>query len=70
MLHFKFWGLPEVGSVGILMYHVVLAGLYLGKSLPLGALGFNTFNHPWIYQVSYVFPSHALVHLVLSKFLV
>ena len=29
--------------------------------LPLGILGLNTFNHPWAFQVSYVFPPHALV---------
>ena len=30
----------------------------------------STFNHPWTYQVSYVFPPATLVPLVLSKFLV
>ena len=29
----------------------------------------NSFNHPWTFQVSYVFNSPALVPLVLSKFL-
>ena len=38
--------------------------------LPLGVLGLNAFNHPYTYQVSYVFPPPALVPLVLSKFLV
>ena len=30
----------------------------------------NAFNHPWTFQVSYVFPPPALIPLVLSKFLV
>ena len=33
------------------------------------ALGLNTFNQPWTYQVSYVFPP-ALIFLVLCKILV
>ena len=36
--------------------------------LLLGALRLNAFNHPWIYQVTYVFPPPALVTLFLSKF--
>ena len=39
----------------------------LETTLPLGAFGLNTFNYPWKYQVSYVFP--ALVPPVLPKFL-
>ena len=42
----------------------------LETPLPLGPLGLNAFNHPWTFQVSYVFPSPALVPLVLSKSLV
>ena len=41
----------------------------LESALPLGALGLNAFNHPWTFQVSYVFPPLALVPLVLSMFL-
>ena len=41
----------------------------LETPLPLGALGLNAFSHPWNFQVSCVFPSLALVPLVLSKFL-
>ena len=37
--------------------------------LPLGALGLNAFNHPWMFQVSCMFPSPALVPVVLSRFL-
>ena len=29
----------------------------------------NAVNHPWTYQVSYVFPPSSLITLVLSKFL-
>ena len=42
----------------------------LENPLPLGPLGLNAFNHPWTYQVIYVFPPPALVLLFLSKFLV
>ena len=38
------------------------------KSTTSRSLGINTFNHPWTYQMSYVFPP-SLVPLVLSKFL-
>ena len=41
----------------------------LETPLPLGALGLNAFSHPWTFQVSYVFPSLALVPLVLCRFL-
>ena len=41
----------------------------LESSLPLGALGLNAFNHPWMFQISYVFPPPTLVPLVMSKFL-
>ena len=41
----------------------------LETALPLGALGLNTFSHPWTFQVSYVFLPQAVVPLVLSKFL-
>ena len=35
--------------------------------LPLGALGMNSFCHPWMHQVRYVFPPATLVPLVLSN---
>ena len=57
------------GSAGILLYHSVPTLLHLGNSTTSGGLGLNAFNHPWMFQVSYVFPSPTLVHLVLSKFL-
>ena len=38
----------------------------LESPLPLAALALNAFNYPQTYQVSYVFPSPALVPLVLS----
>ena len=41
----------------------------LKSPLPLEALGLNAFNHPWAYQVSYLFTPTTLVLLVLSKFL-
>ena len=56
----------------------LLASLYTNQcqhnytsenQLPPETLGLNTFNHPWEYQVSYIFPPQALVPLVLSNFL-
>ena len=41
----------------------------LESPIPLRALGLNAFKHPWIFQVSYVFPTPALVPPVLPKFL-
>ena len=66
---FHLWGLPEVDLLP--SSHVSQYQHYntLESPLPLGALGLNAFNHPWMFQVSYVFPSPALVPLVLSKFL-
>ena len=42
---------------------------HFGISTASGTLGLNAFSHPWNFQESYVFPSPALVPLVLSKFL-
>ena len=63
------WGLPEVDLLA--SSHSTQCQHYytLESPLPLGALGLNAFNHPWTFQVSYVFPPPALVPLVLSKFL-
>ena len=36
--------------------------------LSLVAFGLNAFNHPWTYQLSNVFPSPALVSLVVQGF--
>ena len=45
-------GSTRGGSVGILMYHSLSVILHLWKIHYLwGALGLNTFNHPWTYQV-------------------
>ena len=41
--------------------------LHLGISTTSGALGLNSFNHPWMFQVSYVFTPPALVPMVLSQ---
>ena len=41
----------------------------LENPLPFVALGMNDFNHPWTYQVSYVYLPAAWVPPVLSKFL-
>ena len=65
---FHFWGLPEVDLLA--SSHSTQCQHYytLESPLPLGALGLNAFNHPWTFQVSYMFPP-TLVPLVLSKFL-
>ena len=66
---FCLWGLPEVDLLA--SSHCTQCQHYftLETPLPLEALGLNAFSHPWTFQVSYVFPSLALVPLVLSKFL-
>ena len=66
---FYLWGPPEVGLLA--SSHSTQCQHYyaLESSLPLGALGLNTFNHLWTFQVSYMFLLPALVPLVLSKFL-
>ena len=66
---FCLWGLPEVDLLA--SSHSTQCQHYftLETPLPLGALGLNAFSHPWTFQVSYVFPSPALVPLVLSRFL-
>ena len=66
---FHLWGLPEVDLLA--SSHSTQCQYYytLVSPLPLGALGLNAFNHPWMFQVRFVFPPLALVPLVLSKFL-
>ena len=66
---FHIWGLPEVDLLA--SSHSTQCQHYftLETLLPLGVLGLNAFSHPWKFQVRYVFPSPALVPLVLSKFL-
>ena len=66
---FHLWGLQEVDLPA--SSHSTQCQHYytLESQLTQGALGLNAFNHPWTFQVSYVFPPSALVPLVLSKFL-
>ena len=66
---FHLWGLPEVDLLA--SSHSTQCQHYytLESPLHLGALGLNAFNHPWKFQVGYVFPSPELVPLVLSTFL-
>ena len=54
-------GSTRGGSSGILPYYSVPALVQFGNTTTLGALGLNTFNHPWTYQIHYVFPPLALV---------
>ena len=54
-------GLTGGRSVGILPYQSMSVYHTFENLLPLGALGFNALNHPWTYQVGYVFPPPVLV---------
>ena len=65
---FDLWGLPEVDLLE--SSHSTQCQHYftLETPLPLGAFGLNAFSHPCKFQVSYLFPSLALVPLVLSRF--
>ena len=65
----QLWGLPEVDLPASSPFTQCQHYYTLESPLLLEALGLNTFNHPWMFQVRYVFPS-ALVPLALSKFLV
>ena len=66
---FQVWGLSEVdlwaSSHSMQCQHYY----FLENPLHVGASGLNALNHPWMYQVCYVFPPPALSSLVLSKFL-
>ena len=62
-------GLPEVDLLASSHNTQYLHYCMLETPLPLRVLGLNAFNHPWMFQVSYVFPPPALVPLVLSMFL-
>ena len=67
---FCLWGLPEMDLLASSCSTECQHYYILESLLPLGAFGLNAFNHPWMFQVSYVFPPPALVPLVLSQFLV
>ena len=61
---FHLWGLPEVNLLASSCTTQCQHYYTLESPLPLGALGLNAFNHPWMFQVSYVFhPPPALVKL-------
>ena len=62
-------GCTRGGPAGILLYHSMPALLHLGISTTPEVLELNAFNHPCMFQVSYMFPCPPLVPLVLSKFL-
>ena len=56
------------GIVTILTYQSMLALLQLGESATSRSLGWNAFNHTWVYQMSYVFSPLVLVFLVCPSF--
>ena len=66
---FCLWGLPEVDLLA--SSHTMQCQHFntFETLLHMGALGLNAFNHPWMFQVSYIFPFPALIPLVLSMFL-
>ena len=66
---FHLWGLPEVDLLPSSCTTQCQCYYTMESPLPPGDCGLNAFNHPWMFQVSYVFPSPTLVPLVLSKFL-
>ena len=66
---FHLWGLPEVDLLAS-PYHSMPALSHLGISITSGGLGIEFFNHPWMFQVSYVLLPPGLLPLVLSTFLV
>ena len=66
---------PDLGStgggfVGFLICQSVSALLHSGVTITPGSFRGQAFNYPWKFHLSCVFPSSALVPLVLSKFLV
>ena len=65
---FHLWGLPEVDLLASSCSTQCQHYYTFESPLHLGTLGLNAFNHPWMFQVSYVFPP-TLVPMVLSKFL-
>ena len=66
---FHLWGLPEVDLLASSHSTQYKHYYALESPLTLGASVLNAFNHPWMFQVHFVFPPPALVPLVLSKFL-
>ena len=54
-LAFQLLGLPEVDLLASSCTTQCQYYYNLESPLPLGALGLNAFNHPWMFQVSYVF---------------
>ena len=66
---FHLLGLPEVEL--LVSSHSTQCQHYytLESPLPVGAMGLNAFNHPWMFQIGYMFPPPVLVPVVLSKFL-
>ena len=66
---FHVCGLPEVDLLASSCTTQCQHYYTLESPLPLAALGLNAFNHSWMFQVGYMFPSPALVSLDLSTIL-
>ena len=65
---FCLWGLPEVNLLAS-SYTTEYQHYYTLQTPTTGALEFSAFNHPWTFQVNYVFSPPGLVPLDLCKFL-
>ena len=65
---FHLWGLTEV-DCWHLFVPLNTSIITSWNLLPLAALGLNAFNHPSMFEISYMFPPSALFPLVLCKFL-
>ena len=66
---FHLWGLPGVDLLESASSPQCQHYYTLESPLCVGALGLNAFNHPWMFQMSFVFTPSASFALVLSKFL-
>ena len=53
---FQLRGQPEVDLLASSHHNQCQYYYTLENPLPLGALGLNVFNHPWTYQVRFMFP--------------
>ena len=66
---FHLWGLQEVDLLASSCTTQCQHYYTLGTLIPLEDLELSAFNHPWMFQISFMFPPPTLIPLVLSKFL-
>ena len=68
-IKFQLWGQLEVGLLASSHTNQCQHYFQFIESITPRAMGSNPFNHPWQFQVSYVFLPPTLVKIVLSTFL-